>query len=360
MPSVEDLLRPLSYKEKPLVQRAVDNCIFQVPSLRAEVSSFVSNTGAQSRLLHLIGTIPISFHGNRYNIPVTIWLDETYPARPPICYVTPTHDMRIKPQHQHVDTQGMIYLSYLHQWNRNGSDLVDLIEVMSSVFGQDPPVFRRAKDGGAKPAPEPVVDPRPVEEHKESIQPGEQPSEEVILAKLREAVVRKLQAALQTRNNRITNQMNQLFDSAARLKDGSAQLSTRMADMEEEKGRLEKFISELNSRNDEVLTWVEQNEQPQNDVDPSAIVKAGDTWSEQLFELVSEDLAIDDTLYELDNAIGNEQIPLNSFINLTRRLARDQFFLRALIRKIFEKLSVPRAVGEVAAVSHPQGPQFAR
>ncbi|GMN50496.1 hypothetical protein TIFTF001_019664 [Ficus carica] len=41
-------------------------------------------------------TVPISFHGVTYNIPVVIWLMESYPRHPPCIYVNPMRNMIIK------------------------------------------------------------------------------------------------------------------------------------------------------------------------------------------------------------------------------------------------------------------------
>ena len=53
--------------------------------------------------------------GNVYNIPVCLWLLDTYPYNPPICFVKPTSDMMIKTG-KHIDANGKIYLPYLHEW----------------------------------------------------------------------------------------------------------------------------------------------------------------------------------------------------------------------------------------------------
>ncbi len=49
--------------------------------------------------------------------------------------------MRIKDKHKHVDLLGMVYLPYLHNWNVK-SNLYELVSYMSSVFGDDPPVYK--------------------------------------------------------------------------------------------------------------------------------------------------------------------------------------------------------------------------
>lgn len=53
--------------------------------------------------------------GNTYNIPVCLWLMDTYPNHAPVCYVKPTNDMQIKVS-MFVDHNGKIYLPYLHDW----------------------------------------------------------------------------------------------------------------------------------------------------------------------------------------------------------------------------------------------------
>ena len=101
-----------------------------------------------TQVLNLVGTVPISYNGAQYNIPVTIWLVEAYPLSPPVCFVTPTPgnpkrptnihsylDMIIKPKHKHVDSQGMCYFPYLSSWNPNNCNLYGLVQTMSKVIG---------------------------------------------------------------------------------------------------------------------------------------------------------------------------------------------------------------------------------
>lgn len=66
-------------------------------------------------LVNLAGTIPVSYKGSIYNIPICIWLIDTHPQNAPICYVKPTSDMSVKVS-MYVDQNGKIYLPYLHDW----------------------------------------------------------------------------------------------------------------------------------------------------------------------------------------------------------------------------------------------------
>uniref|UniRef100_A0A8C3FL87 Tumor susceptibility 101 n=1 Tax=Chrysemys picta bellii TaxID=8478 RepID=A0A8C3FL87_CHRPI len=102
----------------------------------------VFNDGSSRDLMSLTGTIPVPYRGNTYNIPICLWLLDTYPFNPPICFVKPTSSMTIKTG-KHVDANGKIYLPYLHEWKHPQSDLIGLIQIMIVVFGEEPPVFSR-------------------------------------------------------------------------------------------------------------------------------------------------------------------------------------------------------------------------
>lgn len=66
-------------------------------------------------------TISQFFLGTYYHIPVCIWLLDSHPYNSPICYVKPTSDMQIKAS-RHVDTNGRVYLPYLHNWQPVSND----------------------------------------------------------------------------------------------------------------------------------------------------------------------------------------------------------------------------------------------
>jgi len=116
--------------------------------VQPKTGTLVSNDGRESRVLILTGTAPIHFQGARYNIPVELYVLPAHPAVPPQAFVRPTQAMMVKPNHQHVGTDGMIYLPYLNSWG-GSSNLVDLLGVMSLVFSADPPLFARPANAGA-------------------------------------------------------------------------------------------------------------------------------------------------------------------------------------------------------------------
>ncbi|CAL8260461.1 unnamed protein product [Merluccius merluccius] len=52
-----------------------------------------------------------------YNIPVCVWLDDSYPLTAPLCYVKPTPEM-MTIRGKHVDSNGEVTLPYLQEWNQ--------------------------------------------------------------------------------------------------------------------------------------------------------------------------------------------------------------------------------------------------
>jgi len=64
------------------------------------------------------------------------------------------------------------------------------------------------------------------------------------------------------------------------------------------------------------------------------LVCSSDVVYNQLFDLVAEDNAIEDTIYHLHRALNAGRIDLERFLRTTRALAEEQFMKRALIEKV--------------------------
>lgn len=143
------------YRHPDMTKREVLNIFQNFSDLRPNVMNYVFNDGAKKELLCLDGTIPVSYKGKTYNIPICIYLMDTHPYNPPIIYVKPTSTMQIKPG-RHVDAVGRVYLPYLHEWKYPSSDLLGLIQVMAIVFGDEPPVFSKQAASSATMPPYPM------------------------------------------------------------------------------------------------------------------------------------------------------------------------------------------------------------
>ncbi|XP_077143265.1 tumor susceptibility gene 101 protein-like isoform X2 [Ranitomeya variabilis] len=142
----EELRKMLSkYKYRDSSLEEIMDVIELYRDLKPLPARYVFSDGSTRQLLSLSGTIPVPYKGNTYNIPICLWLLDTYPHKPPICFVKPTSMMTIKTG-RHVDANGKIYLPYLEEWKQPPLDLLRLIQILIDVFGEEPPVFSRSPE----------------------------------------------------------------------------------------------------------------------------------------------------------------------------------------------------------------------
>ncbi|XP_044732313.1 tumor susceptibility gene 101 protein [Chrysoperla carnea] len=144
------------YQNPDVTRREILSVLNHYNGLAAHLEPYVFNDGTKMDLVNLAGTIPVMYKGASYNIPVCIWLVNTHPFNPPICYVKPTADMQIKIS-RYVDYNGKIYLPYLHDWTPNASDLLSLIQVMIVTFGEQPPVYAKSRNEPSSMPPYPAT-----------------------------------------------------------------------------------------------------------------------------------------------------------------------------------------------------------
>jgi len=376
--SVKSLIQYLAYDNKRKVED-LSNELLREMYLSASSDSYVHSNGVKETLLKLTGTLPISYQSATYNIPVTFWMPYKFPAKPPICFVTPTKDMMIKRQHKHVDSQGMIYHSYLSNWSQHESNLIVLATNISSVFGKDPPVFARPKN---KPAP--AAKPNPPSSYPQAYnaynrsnqayhannqfgQPGaarpggyqppppsynqiqqpQQPAppsygslQAVASANKKTTLSEKVSGHLQMEIQRVhqvwCHEINTLQEHQYKLKRGAVDIERESTELLTEVGKLEELKKKLETTNKEISEWLDAKGSDDKEVDLTESVKGHDTWSRQIIECCAKDSAIDDTLYSLDAALGDDRLKLKTYLRQVRKLSREQFFARALGHKIEE------------------------
>lgn len=148
------------YKHPDIAKRDVLSVFTAFGDLRPKVDDFVFNDGTRKTLLLLDGTIPVNYRGSVYNIPICIWLLDTHPYNPPMVFVRPTSTMQIK-QSRNVDMNGKIDLPYLREWKYPSSDLLGMIQILTIVFGEEPPVYSRVQQPPQQPARYPGSTPYP-------------------------------------------------------------------------------------------------------------------------------------------------------------------------------------------------------
>lgn len=117
------------------------------PDMKPTTGTYTFSDNIQRDLLKLIGNLPVQYEGRTYNLPIQLWLTNSFPFTPPICLLRPTPDMVIR-EGKHVDSSGRIHLPGLHSWDHPKSSVVVLLKEMISKFEEDPPLSSKARNGG--------------------------------------------------------------------------------------------------------------------------------------------------------------------------------------------------------------------
>jgi len=323
--------------------------LHQIHSLRSQIDNYVFNDGKQQKLFKLSGTIPIQYRSNQYNIPVALWLPLNFPTQCPICYVTPVSGMKIKPKHMHVDSQGLIYHPFLHSWKAGQSTLVELIGLLCSVFGKDPPLYASkskqpkaaqqhvhhqhnpqhyAQQNVVSPAiqrPQPIAHQQVAAQPKQNVQQNNK-------SKL-EAELRKCLQQIYDKEN---EQLNLLASHQKQLENHALTINQIKEKQKEEKDLLLQRRQNLQIKIEATEQWLSANEKKE-EVDIDAVVAPSDVWSKQCIDAVAMDFAITDVILELDRCLEDETIKLETYLKQVSKMAREQFAQKALAKAVYDK-----------------------
>ncbi|KAK9101709.1 hypothetical protein Sjap_018963 [Stephania japonica] len=304
-----------------------------------------------------------------YNIPIVLWLMETYPRHPPCVFLNPTRDMIIKRPHPHVNPSGLVSIPYLHNWIYPSSNLLDLARHLTHIFGRDPPLYTRQTpttpnrplNPNPNPNPNPPIDhnPRPSRlssasslgspygagagagagcpphhhhhHHRPSFSddPNEVYRKNAINNIL--ATVHADVAAL--RRNREA-EMEGMFSAQAVLRQREEVLGKGFREMQDEKEGLEQQLQMVLMNSDVLEVWLRDNEGKPKMTTVDDVFEPCDVLSKQMLECTASDLAIEDLVYGLDKAVQEGSIPFDLYLKNIRSLSREQFFHRATAAKV--------------------------
>ncbi|XP_058402091.1 ubiquitin-conjugating enzyme E2 variant 3 isoform X4 [Diceros bicornis minor] len=149
MEGVCKLSQGSEYKFRDLTMEELKNVNMFFPHFRYSMDTYVFKDSSQKDLLNFTGTIPVMYHGNTYNIPIRLWILDSHPFAPPICFLKPTANMGISVG-KHVDAQGRIYLPYLQNWSHPKSVIVGLIKEMIAKFQEELPLYSLSSSDEAR------------------------------------------------------------------------------------------------------------------------------------------------------------------------------------------------------------------
>ncbi|XP_069757426.1 ubiquitin-conjugating enzyme E2 variant 3 isoform X1 [Narcine bancroftii] len=135
------------YKFRDLTLKELKDVHKKFPELKSSLDTYTFSDGSQKELLNVIGTIPVRYQGSSYNIPIRIWILDSHPFGPPLCFLSPTSKMVIRVG-KHVDTQGRIYLPYLQHWSYPKMDMIGLLSEIITNFEEETPLYMRPSADG--------------------------------------------------------------------------------------------------------------------------------------------------------------------------------------------------------------------
>lgn len=350
--------------------------------LRPTTEPLLNNDGtATPPVLVLSGTLPMTYRGVTYNLPIDMFLPPPYPLRPPTVYVRPVSSMAIRENHRHVGLDGQVYLPYLHEWRPTSHDLCELAVWMSSTFGSDPPCYAKP----VNPSTSAAVGISNAASHTSSMSNSYTNAsmsaeelrriaieQEIADANLAAETARKaaveeerlereaaqlkqqhdvqLSGMKQMAASKVQFRMRQLFDESKvelrrELKDqrlleaGKARIEHLLKDAEDRKTLLMQENTNMDEAISNLETWIEAVRQ-QKDKSEAEVTYCDneekidlqtipvDTHSAQMLSLSAESAAIDDCIYFLDRALVKGSIPLDVFLKEVRKLSKRQFMAK--------------------------------
>ncbi|NWV17289.1 UEVLD enzyme, partial [Origma solitaria] len=139
---------PSQYKFRDLTIEELKNVSKAYPNFTFSMNTYTFKDGSQKDLLNFSGTVPVKY-GNSYNIPIRLWILDSHPFAPPICFLKPTANMSISVG-KHVDARGRIYLPYLQNWSHPKSTLIGLIKEMIAKFEEELPLYSLSSSDAAR------------------------------------------------------------------------------------------------------------------------------------------------------------------------------------------------------------------
>ncbi|EPS63144.1 hypothetical protein M569_11641 [Genlisea aurea] len=349
------------------------------PSLQPKTAVFTHNDGRTVNLLQADGTIPMLYQGVTYNIPVIIWLMESYPTHAPLVFVNPTRDMIIKRPHPFVSPNGVVSIPYIHSWVFPASNLVELVRNLSSFFARDPPLYsqRKPSTSSASPSPSPSytslnssMGSRPAATPPRGYPPSQTPPPygsgrtmvedpaEVFKRNAINKLVESLTDHVRELRRSREEEMEGLFAVQAVLRTREEELRKGLKEMQDEKEALEQQLQTVLMNGDILEGWLRDNKGKSDDAattsSPEEAFETCDSLSKQMLDCTASDLAVEDTIYGLDRAVQEGAVPFDQYLRNVRLLSREQFFHRATASKV-------RAVqmqAQVASMATRAGPQY--
>lgn len=280
-------------------------------SLSYSLENHAGSDGISRSLIYISGTIPITYHGATYNIPIGLWVTAWYPMGPPLPYVVPTANMVIKPNHANVNSSNGVVenISEISSWNTSSSSLLNVIRDMIVMFSKAPPVY-------AKRQGQPSVVPNDLEKKR-------------LIAEVTAVAVQRLtQVAVDARMEHA-----ELEHELGELDVIQESLNTELCGVASSQKHISEQIAKAQNELQIVLNKIVANNVDGGDVTWEGSLEALNPYTEQVVDFTARDFANADAIKCASDALGRNAIGVDMFMKETKRLSSEQFTCRALRMK---------------------------
>uniref|UniRef100_A0A1I7XWL7 UEV domain-containing protein n=1 Tax=Steinernema glaseri TaxID=37863 RepID=A0A1I7XWL7_9BILA len=327
--SLEALLKKAKAKHPETVRTDVSATRSVFQELAPSVQTFTFPGKKSSSTFVLSGTIPVSYKGARYHIPVAVYIPSKYPQVAPVCLVKPTSEMRIKVS-PIVDDSGRINIPYLSSWRSPGYHLCGLVKAMTQAFGEMCPVYSIATTPGPSvisrfPTYVNVPPPKPMESNTSTIKP------EHLKASLVSAIEYEVRRRLMERLGVHFAEIESMKETMVLLQEGGMKVRSAIEELEVKATQMEDNAEIYREKRDELTKKLHESSSSSNSID--SVIEAATPVHRQIVDCISADLAIDDAIYALGRAVKEGRVDVQTYLRLVRQLSRKQFVHRALLRK---------------------------
>ncbi|EAL21796.1 hypothetical protein CNBC4980 [Cryptococcus deneoformans B-3501A] len=139
---LHSVLRPFPARET--ITQEVLHVLQQRRTLAVKTDAFTFDSGHTALLLLLHGTLPVTYRGAIYQIPIHLWVPHEYPRAPPLIFVMPTKDMGVRKSRE-VEPSGRVREEVVEGWWRawEVKNLDMLLKHLADVFSAAPPVYAK-------------------------------------------------------------------------------------------------------------------------------------------------------------------------------------------------------------------------
>ncbi|XP_057517136.1 protein ELC-like [Amaranthus tricolor] len=266
------------------------------PSFIPSTNTYTHFDGKTTNLLNINGFLHVSEF--LPEIPIIIWVHENYPVMSPMIFIPSNLDCRIHKDHLFIDQSGVVTPPYLLNWDHSRSNLCELLHNLITLFRHDHPSM-----------PSSVL-------------------KETILNDL----YAKISHDLAVRDEQIGDEIERLSNEQIELQKRSYDLDEKICREENERDFLEKRVMEIKEYNEKLFDWLRKYEKMSPTMENVANQIFGK--KKKIIDCLIEDDALDDVICALDKGLDEGFVSLDVYIREVRRLARDQFYQRAMRLKL--------------------------